>query len=101
MIVSVIYHLAAGQKFDLDYYVKSHVPLVDSLLGPCGLKRTQYLHGTGAPNGAPAAKLIALLEFDSLAEFAAAMEQNGAKLMGDIANFTDAQPSIQFNEQLT
>ncbi|WP_428540443.1 EthD family reductase [Rhodopila sp.] len=98
MIVSVIYHLAAGQKFDLDYYVKSHVPLVNSLLGPHGLKRTQFLHGTGAPSGAPSAELIALLEFDSLAEFAAAMEQNGGKLMGDIANFTDAQPSIQFNE---
>lgn len=100
MIVSVIYQLTANEKFDLDYYLKSHVPLVDRLLGPNGLKRAQYLHGIGSPNGAAAAKLIALLEFDSLAAFGAAMETHGAAIMGDIPNFTDAQPSIQFNEQL-
>ena len=100
MIVSVIYQLSTGQNFDLDYYKASHVPLVDSLLGPCGLKRAQYLHSTGAPSGQPTIKLIALLEFDSPDAFAAAMDKNGAALMGDIANFTDAQPSIQFNEHL-
>jgi uncharacterized protein (TIGR02118 family) len=101
MIVSVVYHLASGQKFDLDYYMKSHVPLVGSLLGPCGLKGTQFLHGTGSPSGPARIKLIALLEFDSLAAFGAAMDKHGAAIMGDIANFTDTQPSIQFNEQLT
>lgn len=100
MIVSVIYQLGSGQKFDLDYYMKSHVPLVGSLLGPLGLKRTQFLHGTGAPSGPPATELIALLEFDSVDAFGAAMEKHGAAILGDIANFTDAQPSIQFNEQL-
>jgi len=100
MIVSVIYRLEPGQKFDLDYYLKSHIPLVGSLLGPNGLKRTQVLHGVGAPCGAPAAKLVALLEFDSTEAFGAAMAKHGAAILGDIPNFTDSQPSIQFNEQL-
>jgi len=100
MIVSVIYALAPGQTFNLDYYMNSHIPLVGSLLGPCGLKSTQVLHGTGAPGGAAAAELIALLEFESLDVFGAAMEKHGAAVLGDIPNFTDAQPSIQFNEKL-
>jgi uncharacterized protein (TIGR02118 family) len=74
--------------------------MVGSLLGPCGLKSTQILHGTGSPSGAAPAKLIALLEFDSLEVFGAAMEKHGAAVLGDIPNFTDAQPSIQFNEKL-
>ena len=101
MIVSVIYQLGSGQTFDLDYYLKSHVPLVGSLLGPCGLKRAQYLHGTGSPGGPAPTKLIALLEFESDAAFGAAMDQHGDAIMGDIANFTESQPSIQFNETLT
>ena len=100
MIVSVVYPVGSGQKFDVEYYKKSHMPLVDSLLRPSGLKRAQYLHATGAPGGQPEIKLIALLEFDSLDAFKTAMDKNGAALMGDIANFTDVQPSIQFNEQL-
>jgi len=100
MIVSVIYTLAPGQKFDLDYYMKSHIPMVGSLLGPLGLKGTQVLHGIGSPAGAAPAKLIALLDFETLEAFGAAMEKHGSAIMGDIAKFTDAQPSIQFNEKL-
>ena len=32
MIVSVIYQLTPGQTFDLDYYMKSHIPMVQSLM---------------------------------------------------------------------
>jgi uncharacterized protein (TIGR02118 family) len=100
MIVSVIYQIEPGQKFDLDYYMKSHVPLVGSLWGPCGLKGAQVLHGIGSPSGAAPAKVIALLDFESLEAFQAAVEKHGSAVLGDIANFTEAQPVIQFNEQL-
>lgn len=102
MIVSVIYQLAPGQKFDLDYYMKSHIPMVKSLLGPEGLQDIQVLKGTGAPGGKGApTELLALLTFDSLQTFGAAMDKHGAAVLGDITKFTDAQPSIQFNERLT
>jgi uncharacterized protein (TIGR02118 family) len=102
MIVSVIYQLAPGQTFDLDYYMKSHTPMVNSLLGPEGLKSLKILKGTGTPDGKPAAvEVIALLEFDSMAKFGAAMDKHGAAVLGDIPKFTNTQPSIQFNEPLT
>ena len=101
MIVSVMYPVGAGQKFDLDYYMKTHIPLVASLFGPSGLKHTQVLHGVGSPSGDPAGFLvIALLEFESADAFKAAVDANGAPVFGDIPNFTDVQPVIQFNQRL-
>jgi uncharacterized protein (TIGR02118 family) len=100
MIVSVIYNLQPGQKFDLDYYTKSHIPLVRERWSSLGLKGINVLHGTGSPGGPAPAILIALLDFDSLEAFQGAVEKHGAEVMGDVVKFTDTQPSIQFNEQL-
>ena len=97
MIVSVMYP-ATGKKFDLDYYLNKHVPMVQRLWGPLGLKGAQVLRGTGAPSGAATYQLMALLDFGSLAQFQEAAKQHGKEVMGDIANFTDVQPVVQFNE---
>jgi uncharacterized protein (TIGR02118 family) len=100
MIVSVIYQLQPGQKLDLDYYTKTHIPLVKARWGSLGLKGVQMLHGTGSPAGPAPAILITLLDFESLQAFQTAVETHGAEVMGDVAKFTDTQPSIQFNDVL-
>ena len=101
MIVSVMYQVGAGQKFDLDYYMKTHIPMVGSLFGPAGLKGAQVLRGVGSPSGDPATyHVIALLDFESADGFKAAVDAHGAKVFGDIPNFTDVQPAIQFNDRL-
>jgi uncharacterized protein (TIGR02118 family) len=102
MIVSVMYQIGAGNKFDIDYYLKTHMPLVGSLLKPMGLKDAQVLRGVGSPGGGPAAyHIIALLDFESLDKFTAAADAHGAAIFGDIPNFTDVQPTIQFNDRLS
>ena len=58
------------------------------------------LNGTGSPAGPAAAILITLLDFESLQAFQGAIEAHGAEIMGDVAKFTDTQPSIQFNDRL-
>jgi uncharacterized protein (TIGR02118 family) len=101
MIVTVMYQLAAGQKFDLDYYLKTHMPMVEKLWGPLGLKSAKVLQGTGTPTGGPAVQhVIALLDFESLDAFKNAGRLHGKEVLGDIPNFTDAQAAIQFNETL-
>jgi uncharacterized protein (TIGR02118 family) len=101
MIVSVLYKVDPGQTFDLDYYMKKHVPLVQTLWGPCGLRGAQVLRGAGSPGGGPAAyHLMALLDFESLDAFKAAAELHGKEVLGDIPNFTNGEPTIQFNESL-
>jgi uncharacterized protein (TIGR02118 family) len=101
MIVSVMYQIGSANRFDLDYYLKTHMPLVSSLWQPMGLKEARVLHGTGSPGGGPAAfHVIALLDFDSLDQFKAAVDAHGAAIFGDIPNFTDVQPAIQFNDRV-
>jgi len=99
MIVSVLYKVDTGGKFDLDYYLAKHIPLVRTLWGPAGLNSVQVLKGSGIAGGGPAAfSYIALLDFASMAAFEAAAQKHGAEILGDIPNFTDASPAIQFNE---
>jgi uncharacterized protein (TIGR02118 family) len=96
-----MYHVGPGQKFDLDYYMKSHIPMAGKLWGPAGLKGAQVLQGVGSPSGDPAGQhIIALLDFDSVDAFKAAAAAHGKEVLGDIANFTDVQPAIQFNDRL-
>jgi uncharacterized protein (TIGR02118 family) len=102
MIVSVLYQVGPKQKFDLDYYMKSHIPLVSSLWKSAGLKGVQVMRGTGSPTGDAAPfHIIALLDFDSLNAFNTAAAANGKEVFADIPNFTDVQPTIQFNELVT
>ncbi len=99
MILSVVYQVGPDQRFDLDYYLGTHMPLVQCLFGPEGLKGTQVLQGVGTPGGTPAGyQVIAMLDFASVDAFKTAA--HGAKVFGDIANFTDVQPLLQFNERL-
>jgi hypothetical protein len=44
--------------------------------------------------------IIALLDFESLDAFKAAAEAHGKEIFADIPNFTNVQPSIQFNERV-
>jgi uncharacterized protein (TIGR02118 family) len=100
MIVTVMYQLGESGKFDMDYYLQSHMPLVHRLWGPAGLVGAQVLRGTGSPTGEPPAfAVITLLEFASLAAFKAAAKAHGREVMGDIARFTDATVLTQFNER--
>jgi uncharacterized protein (TIGR02118 family) len=97
-----MYHVGAGQKFDLDYYLKTHMPLVGRLWGPKGMKSSQVLQGVGTPGGgAVAQNIIALLDFESLEAFQAAARAHGKEVLGDVPNFTDAEAVIQFNEKLS
>jgi uncharacterized protein (TIGR02118 family) len=96
-----MYQVGTANTFDLDYYMKTHMPLVGSLWGPMGLKEARVLRGTGSPGGGPAAwHVIALLDFDSLDSFTAAANAHGTAIFADIPNFTDVQPAIQFNDRL-
>jgi uncharacterized protein (TIGR02118 family) len=101
MIVSVMYQVGPAQKFDLDYYMKTHIPLVSSRWNTMGLKGAQVLRGIGSPSGDAATyHIIALLDFESVDAFKAAGEAHGKEIFADIPNFTDTQPTIQFNDQV-
>lgn len=101
VLVSVMYPAGAGSRFDMDYYLGHHMPLVRERWSPMGLHEAKVVKGTGTPDGgAPTYQVMALLSFDSVDAFKAAASTHGAEIFGDIPKFTDVQPVVQFNDVL-
>lgn len=97
--VSVLYPNGEGKKFDMDYYIDKHVPLVSKTLGDA-LQGASYDKGLGggAP-GSPAPNVaMANLYFNSMEEFGQAFGAAAPTLMGDLPNFTDIAPVVQISE---
>jgi uncharacterized protein (TIGR02118 family) len=96
--VSVLYPNSAGCKFDMDYYLKRHMPMVQQKLGPA-CKRMAVDEGMagGAP-GAPATYVaMGHLYFDTADAFQSAFAPHAAAIMADIPNYTNIQPVIQIS----
>ncbi|POZ63505.1 EthD family reductase [Chromobacterium alticapitis] len=97
--VSVLYPHRAGAHFDFDYYLQNHIPMVRQLLGHV-LKGARVDRGlAGVENGSqPGYAALALLQFDSIEAFQQAFGPVAARIMGDVPNYTDIQPQIQYSE---
>jgi uncharacterized protein (TIGR02118 family) len=88
-----------SSKFDWTYYLNSHTPMIQKLLGP-SLKKVEIEKGIagGAPGTAATYQTVCTLHFDSVEAFQAAFGPHAGAIMGDIANYTDAQPVVQIGE---
>lgn len=100
--ITVLYPNEPGSRFDLDYYLHTHIPLVERSWGGKGLTAVKLLKGAGTPDPRTPApyRVIAMIGFDSLAAFQSAAKEAGAAVMGDIPNFTDVTPVVQINDDL-
>ncbi|WP_298967660.1 EthD family reductase [uncultured Methylobacterium sp.] len=99
ILVSVLY--PKGEAFDLDYYLKTHMPLVRERWSPLGLEKAEVVRGAATPDGSPPPyQIMALLSFRSLEDFQAAAARHGQEIFADIPNFTKAQAVVQINEPL-
>jgi uncharacterized protein (TIGR02118 family) len=97
--VNVLYPNKDGAKFDMNYYLTSHIPMVKKLLGSAlkGCVVEQGLGG-GAPGTKAEFSTLCHLKFDSVEAFQKAFGPNAAAIQGDIANYTDVQPIIQLSD---
>jgi uncharacterized protein (TIGR02118 family) len=97
--VTVLYPNEADKRFDMDYYMNTHIPMVQRLLAPAMTKITveKGIAG-GAPGTQAAFSVVAELYFDSIDSFGIAFAPVGAQIEGDIAVYTDIKPVIQINE---
>lgn len=81
-----------GAKFDADYYRDTHIPLVEKHWGGCGMTGADILWP--ADDEQPNAAMV-VLKFADAASIDSALGSPGTqKVLGDVANFTDIQPSI-------
>lgn len=97
--VSILYPNEDGKKFDMDYYLNSHIPMVQEKLGSAmkGGSVDQGING-GAPGSPPIYIAMAHLLFDSLESYQSAFGPHTETILADIPNYTDIQPAMQISE---
>lgn len=99
--VSVLYPNAAGATFDHDYYLKTHMALVQERFGP-SLLGYSVDKGLAGEDGATPPLYVTQcnLYFESMAALAAVMGAHGGELQADVPNFTNITPVTQLSEVL-
>jgi uncharacterized protein (TIGR02118 family) len=97
--VSVLYPNGADSRFDMNYYLSKHIPMVKQKLGSaCKSVAVEQGVAGGAP-GAPATYLaMAHLTFDSVDAFQNAFAPHADAIMGDVPNYTNTQPIVQVSQ---
>ena len=97
VIASVLYPF--GSKFDMDYYLKTHMPHVLNKWGPFGLQRYEvvdFTHGlqgldldqTKTPYGT-----VAILHWHDTGGMAEGVKSEAeSKVFADVPNFSDKAP---------
>jgi uncharacterized protein (TIGR02118 family) len=97
--VNVLYPNKEGAKFDMNYYLTSHIPMVKRVLAGA-LKGCVVEQGLGG--GAPGTKadfsVLCHLRFDSVEAFQAAFGPVASQIQNDVANYSSVEPIIQLSE---
>ncbi|KAM3078037.1 hypothetical protein ACMFMG_002664 [Clarireedia jacksonii] len=89
-IITVMYQKTETSTFDMDYYMKTHMPLVQEKWGPYGLQNWTVTQLDGQDGWS----VQALLWFDSLESFKKALDAEAPAVMGDIPNFSSEKPLL-------
>jgi uncharacterized protein (TIGR02118 family) len=97
--LSVLYPHKDGARFDMDYYLTKHMPLVRERGGAAvkSMSVEQGLAGV-APNSPPAYVAVTHIGFDSVADLQSVMGTHAPELMADVPNFTNIEPTLQVSE---
>ena len=96
---TVLYPAKPGSRFDVDYYVRTHMPMSRRLLGSAVKSISVEIGIGGEVPGEPAPfAAIAGFECESVDAFMTAFLPVADQLRGDIPNYTDIVPVIQVSE---
>lgn len=97
--VSIIYPNTPGSRFDANYYVNVHMPLVMKLLVPA-VKVVSVEVGVSGPTveQPPPFRAVAGFICESMRAFSEAFEPAAQTLQKDRARYTDIEPIIQVSK---
>jgi uncharacterized protein (TIGR02118 family) len=101
--ISILYPNHKGSRFDLRYYMETHMPLsIELLSAHPGFKGVSVERGLGGaePGTDPAYVGMCHFLFESVEDFMAAFLPHAPRLQGDMPNYTDIKPVIQVSEVL-
>ncbi|KAF6808473.1 ethyl tert-butyl ether degradation [Colletotrichum sojae] len=99
---TVLFRNEPDAKYDIDYYVKNHMPLVQSLWGKYGVTGWSVTRYTsGADGSAPEFSFGSIVTWESKDQIAAAFARPEAgQIMGDRLNFSNKKPIFLFGETI-
>jgi uncharacterized protein (TIGR02118 family) len=98
--LNILYPKKENAAFDWDYYLNIHMPMSVKLHGEA-LKGVSIVKGLEGIEAAPVTHVaITSLLFESVNSFLEAFTPHAAILQGDMKNYTNIQPVIQFSEMV-
>jgi uncharacterized protein (TIGR02118 family) len=90
--ISILYPQSDGTTFDMDYYTTSHMPMFAQHLGDA-------CQGWGVADVmGNEYHAMAWAVVSSAEAFQATMQEHGAEIMGDVANYTNTAPVMLMGE---
>ena len=96
--LNIIYPKSENSHFDWNYYLDIHMPMSIKLHGTA-LKSISIGKGVEGIEAAPVAYIaVTTMWFDSVDAFLQAFMPHAETLQGDMKNYTNIQPVIQFSE---
>jgi len=97
--VNGLYPNEQGKKFDMEYYLNGHIPMVQEKVGATikggGLEQGLSSIEPGSP---PTYVAMGYMLFDSVEAFQSAFGPHAQAIMADRPNFTDIQPTYQISD---
>jgi uncharacterized protein (TIGR02118 family) len=99
--VTVLYPAGNDAAFDMDYYLKTHIPMFRKRMG-AAMKDLSVVRGLSGATAGSRAPFVALVHatFESVEAFEAAFAPHAAEIMGDVPKYTDIEPVVQIGERL-
>lgn len=98
--VSVLYPQGSGSTlFDMNYYLNTHIPMVQQKLGKACRSITVEQGLTGSTADAlPSFVVITQMTFDTMQSFQTAFAPHAAAIKADTINYTKITPILQISE---
>ena len=97
--LQVLYPITTDSKFDYDYYVDTHFPIVGTHWGEFIESVTASKGIAGGPDAPPAYHATATLTFKDMDTLQSALAV-ADPVLADIENFTNASPQMLIGEVL-
>jgi uncharacterized protein (TIGR02118 family) len=100
--ITVLYPNESDATFNMDYYLKTHMPMVQEEFGPYNFEGYSVLKLVGTPD--PSTKspytVQATLNFKSVKDFQEALGAKAEKVLGDVPNFSNKGPTLMIGEKM-
>jgi uncharacterized protein (TIGR02118 family) len=97
--LNVLYPNTDGAKFDMNYYLTSHIPMLKRELGSA-LKGCIVEQGLGGRDPGTKAEFAVLchLRFDSVESYQQAIRPVAEQIRNDVANYSSEAPITQLSD---